>query len=92
MNEAKGAKGGYNDRRRTYIITKNKIKKDSSKITKKSLQATYLITGLALSFPVLKALLEICSQEKITSLNLNAPDTKKISFQKKTLQMLLRYQ
>ena len=72
MNEDRGAKGGYNDLRRTFILQKrNKETSDQelqeleAQVKKDNIKRALVVFPLALTGTMLKELIDNCIEHKI---------------------------
>lgn len=92
MNENRGAKGGYNDLRRTFILQKrNKETSDQelqeleAQVKKDNIKRALVVFPLVLTGTMLKELVDNCTEHKINKFNF-ASATKKVKIQKKSAE------
>ena len=92
MNEDRGAKGGYNDLRRTFILQKrNKETSDQelqeleAQVKKDNIKRALVVFPLVLTGTMLKELVDNCTEHKINKFNF-ASATKKVKIQKKSAE------
>lgn len=92
MNEDRGAKGGYNDLRRTFILQKrNKETSDQelqeleTQVKKDNIKRALVVFPLVLTGTMLKELVDNCTEHKINKFNF-ASATKKVKIQKKSAE------
>lgn len=89
MNEDRGAKGGYNDLRRTFILQKrNKVTSEQElqelekQVKKDNIKSALITFPIVLTGTMLKELVDNCTEHKINKFNF-ASATKKVKIQKK---------
>ncbi len=88
MNEDRGAKGGYNDLRRTFILQKRnketsnqELQELEEQVKKDTIKSALITFPLVLTGTMLKELVDNCTEHKINKFNF-ASATKKVKIQK----------
>lgn len=92
MNEDRGAKGGYNDLRRTFILQKRnketsnqELQELETQVKKDNIKRALVVFPLVLTGTMLKELVDNCTEHKINKFNF-ASATKKVKIQKKSAE------